>query len=104
MESPAVLQVPYIPPETVVTGAEETEQVGPVETEAEQVSLLHAPSVSPQEVSMGHSLPWPPWHSLPMEGPHHQSQHVGWVVGMHLVVWDCLGARLWRSGQAQQPK
>ncbi|XP_064896828.1 ankyrin-1 isoform X16 [Columba livia] len=26
VESPAVLQVPYIPPETVVTGAEETEQ------------------------------------------------------------------------------
>ncbi|XP_071655542.1 ankyrin-1 isoform X10 [Patagioenas fasciata] len=51
VESPAVLQVPYIPPETVVTGAEETEQVGPVETEAEQVSLLHAPSVSPQEPS-----------------------------------------------------
>ncbi|KAK2513196.1 Ank1 [Columba guinea] len=51
VESPAVLQVPYIPPETVVTGAEETEQVGPLETEAEQVSLLHAPSVSPQEPS-----------------------------------------------------
>ncbi|XP_017587678.1 PREDICTED: ankyrin-1 isoform X6 [Corvus brachyrhynchos] len=51
VESPAVLQVPCIPPETVVTRAEETEQVGPVETEAEQVSLLHAPSVSPQEPS-----------------------------------------------------
>ncbi|XP_074419927.1 ankyrin-1 isoform X2 [Larus michahellis] len=51
MESPAVLQVPCVPPETVVTRAEETEQVGPVETEAEQVSLLHAPSVSPQEPS-----------------------------------------------------
>ncbi|XP_068891445.1 ankyrin-1 isoform X3 [Aphelocoma coerulescens] len=51
VESPAVLQVPFIPPETVVTRAEETEQVGPVETEAEQVSLLHAPSVSPQEPS-----------------------------------------------------
>ncbi|XP_053905657.1 ankyrin-1 isoform X3 [Cuculus canorus] len=51
MESPAVLPVPCIPPETVVTRAEETEQVGPVETEAEQVSLLHAPSVSPQEPS-----------------------------------------------------
>ncbi|TRZ13364.1 hypothetical protein HGM15179_013751 [Zosterops borbonicus] len=51
VESPAVLQVPCIPPETVVTKAEETEQVGPVETEAEQVSLLHAPSVSPQEPS-----------------------------------------------------
>ncbi|KAM6106739.1 ankyrin-1-like [Pterocles gutturalis] len=49
--SPAVLQVPCVPPETVVTRAEETEQVGPVETEAEQVSLLHAPSVSPQEPS-----------------------------------------------------
>lgn len=60
MESPAVLQVPCVPPETVVTRAEETEQVGPVETEAEQVSLLHAPSVSPQEVSVRHSLPWPP--------------------------------------------
>ncbi|XP_056364804.1 ankyrin-1 isoform X4 [Oenanthe melanoleuca] len=51
VESPAVLQVPCIPPETVVTRAEEAEQVGPVETEAEQVSLLHAPSVSPQEPS-----------------------------------------------------
>ncbi|XP_054150403.1 ankyrin-1 isoform X7 [Melozone crissalis] len=51
VESPAVLQVPCVPPETVVTRAEETEQVGPVETEAEQVSLLHAPSVSPQEPS-----------------------------------------------------
>ncbi|XP_039943632.1 ankyrin-1 isoform X2 [Hirundo rustica] len=51
VESPAVLQVPCIPPETVVTRAEETEQVGPVETEAEQVSLLHAPSASPQEPS-----------------------------------------------------
>ncbi|KAM6235067.1 ankyrin-1 isoform 4-T4 [Porphyrio hochstetteri] len=51
VESPAVLQVPCIPPETVVTRAEETEQVGPVETEAEQVSQLHAPSVSPQEPS-----------------------------------------------------
>ncbi|XP_074708530.1 ankyrin-1 isoform X7 [Strix uralensis] len=51
VESPAVLQVPCIPPETVVTRVEETEQVGPVETEAEQVSLLHAPSVSPQEPS-----------------------------------------------------
>ncbi|XP_026718794.1 ankyrin-1 isoform X13 [Athene cunicularia] len=51
VESPAVLQVPCIPPETVVTRAEETEQVGPVETEAEQVSLLHVPSVSPQEPS-----------------------------------------------------
>jgi len=59
VESPAVLQVPCIPPETVVTRVEETEQVGPVETEAEQVSLLHAPSVSPQEVSMRHSLPQP---------------------------------------------
>lgn len=60
VESPAVLQVPCVPPETVVTRAEETEQVGPVETEVEQVSLLHAPSVSPQEVSMSYSLPWPP--------------------------------------------
>ncbi|XP_066193444.1 ankyrin-1 isoform X8 [Sylvia atricapilla] len=51
VESPAVPQVPCIPPETVVTKAEETEQVGPVETEAEQGSLLHAPSVSPQEPS-----------------------------------------------------
>ncbi|XP_051496931.1 ankyrin-1 isoform X15 [Apus apus] len=51
VESPAVLQVPCVPPETVVTRAEETEQVGPVETEPEQVSLLHAPSVSPQEPS-----------------------------------------------------
>ncbi|XP_041576419.1 ankyrin-1 isoform X13 [Taeniopygia guttata] len=51
VESPAVLQVPCVPPETVVTRAEETEQVGPVETEVEQVSLLHAPSVSPQEPS-----------------------------------------------------
>ncbi|KAM9266360.1 ankyrin-1 isoform 8-T8 [Morus bassanus] len=51
VESPAILQVPCVPPETVVTRAEETEQVGPVETEAEQVSLLHAPSVSPQEPS-----------------------------------------------------
>uniref|UniRef100_A0A8C3RGG0 Ankyrin-1 n=1 Tax=Cyanoderma ruficeps TaxID=181631 RepID=A0A8C3RGG0_9PASS len=51
VESPAVLPVPCIPPETVVTRAEETEQVGPVETEAEQVSQLHAPSVSPQEPS-----------------------------------------------------
>ncbi|KAF4802457.1 ankyrin-1 isoform X1 [Turdus rufiventris] len=50
-ESPAVPQVPCIPPETVVTRPEETEQVGPVETEAEQVSLPHAPSVSPQEPS-----------------------------------------------------
>lgn len=60
VESPAVLQVPCVPPETVVTRAEETEQVGPVETESEQVSLLHAPSVSPQEVSMRHSPPRPP--------------------------------------------
>nr|XP_021391579.1 ankyrin-1 isoform X6 [Lonchura striata domestica] len=51
VESPAVLQVPCVPPETVVTRAEETEQVGPVETEVEQVSLLHAPLVSPQEPS-----------------------------------------------------
>ncbi|XP_057240468.1 ankyrin-1 isoform X6 [Malurus melanocephalus] len=51
VESPAVLQVPCIPPETVVTRAEETEQVGSVEKEAEQVSRLHAPSVSPQEPS-----------------------------------------------------
>ncbi|KAM6395676.1 ankyrin-1 isoform 4-T4 [Rhynochetos jubatus] len=51
VESPEILQVPCIPPETVVTRAEETEQVGPVETEAEQVSQLHAPSVSPQEPS-----------------------------------------------------
>ncbi|XP_075031011.1 ankyrin-1 isoform X3 [Calonectris borealis] len=51
VESPAVLQVPCVPPETVVTRAEETEQVGPVETEAEQVSLLHASLVSPQEPS-----------------------------------------------------
>ncbi|OXB71480.1 UNVERIFIED_CONTAM: hypothetical protein H355_006986 [Colinus virginianus] len=50
-ESPAVPQVPCVPPETVVTKAEEPEQVGPVETEAEQGSLLHAPSVSPQEPS-----------------------------------------------------
>uniref|UniRef100_A0A8B9DHP0 Ankyrin-1 n=1 Tax=Anser cygnoides TaxID=8845 RepID=A0A8B9DHP0_ANSCY len=50
-ESPAVPQVPCIPPETVVTRAEEPEQLGPVETEAEQGSLLHAPSVSPQEPS-----------------------------------------------------
>lgn len=64
-ESAAVPQVPCIPPETVVTRAEEPEQLGPVETEAEQVSLLPAPSVSPQEVSMGHGLTWPPGHSLP---------------------------------------
>ncbi|XP_071435348.1 ankyrin-1 isoform X4 [Pithys albifrons albifrons] len=51
VESPAVLQIPCVPPETVVTRVEETEQVGPVETEAEQVSGLHAPSVSPQEPS-----------------------------------------------------
>ncbi|XP_029820858.1 ankyrin-1 [Manacus vitellinus] len=51
VESPAVLQVPCVPPETVVTRAEETEQVGPVETEAEQVSLLHAPSVPATETS-----------------------------------------------------
>ncbi|XP_069733469.1 ankyrin-1 isoform X6 [Phaenicophaeus curvirostris] len=51
VESPAVLPVPCIPPETVVTRAEEAEQARPVETEAEQVSLLHAPSVSPQEPS-----------------------------------------------------
>ncbi|XP_032059863.1 ankyrin-1 isoform X6 [Aythya fuligula] len=50
-ESAAVPQVPCIPPETVVTRAEEPEQLGPVETEAEQVSLLPAPSVSPQEPS-----------------------------------------------------
>ncbi|XP_065603240.1 ankyrin-1 isoform X6 [Cyrtonyx montezumae] len=50
-ESPAVPQVPCVPPETVVTRAEEPEQVGPVEAEAEQGSLLHAPSVSPQEPS-----------------------------------------------------
>lgn len=67
VESPAVLQVPCVPPETVVTRAEETEQVGPVETESEQVSLLHAPSVSPQEVSMRHSPPRPP-QALPTGG------------------------------------
>ncbi|XP_048783928.1 ankyrin-1 isoform X11 [Lagopus muta] len=50
-ESVAVPQVPCVPPETVVTRAEEPEQVGSVETEAEQGSLLHAPSVSPQEPS-----------------------------------------------------
>ncbi|XP_035200939.1 ankyrin-1 isoform X9 [Oxyura jamaicensis] len=50
-ESPAVPHIPCIPPETVVTRAEEPEQLGPVETEAEQVSMLHAPSVSPQEPS-----------------------------------------------------
>lgn len=51
-ESVAIPQVPCVPPETVVTRAEEPEQVGSVETEAEQGSLLHAPSVSPQEVSV----------------------------------------------------
>ncbi|XP_068776748.1 ankyrin-1 isoform X4 [Struthio camelus] len=51
VESPAILQVPRVPPETVVTRAEEPEQVGPIEAEVEQVSLLHAPSVSPQEPS-----------------------------------------------------
>ncbi|XP_031412614.1 ankyrin-1 isoform X6 [Meleagris gallopavo] len=50
-ESVAIPQVPCVPPETVVTRAEEPEQVGSVETEAEQGSLLHAPSVSPQEPS-----------------------------------------------------
>lgn len=108
VESPAVLQVPCVPPETVVTRAEETEQVGPVETEAEQVSLLHAPSVSPQEVSMRHSLPWPPEASPARGSPPSspQSQNVGWVVGMDLVVWGCPGnvVRLWRSGQAQHPQ
>lgn len=51
-ESAAVPQVPCVPPETVVTIAEESEQMGPVETEAEQGGLLPAPSVSPQEVSV----------------------------------------------------
>ena len=51
-ESTAVPQVPCVPPETVVTIAEESEQMGPVETEAEQGGLLPAPSVSPQEVSV----------------------------------------------------
>ncbi|XP_062452841.1 ankyrin-1 isoform X3 [Rhea pennata] len=50
-ESPAILQVPCVPPETVVTRAEEPEQVGPIEAEAEQVGLLHAPLVSVQEPS-----------------------------------------------------
>ncbi|XP_064353830.1 ankyrin-1 isoform X2 [Dromaius novaehollandiae] len=51
VESPAVLQIPHVPPETVVTRAEEPEQVGAIEAEAEQVSVLHAPSVPPQEPS-----------------------------------------------------
>lgn len=90
VESPAVLQVPCIPPETVVTRAEETEQVGPVETEAEQVSLLHAPSVSPQEVSMRYSLPWPP-PGIPCQGssPIITELKCGWVMGIDLVVQDC---------------
>ncbi|XP_032304796.1 ankyrin-1 isoform X6 [Coturnix japonica] len=50
-ESAAVPQVPCVPPETVVTRAEEPEPMGTVETEVEQGSLLHAPSVSPQEPS-----------------------------------------------------
>lgn len=78
VESPAVLQVPCVPPETVVTRAEETEQVGPVETEAEQVSLLHAPSVSPQEVSMRHSLPWPPPELVCVLGNGHRPGGTGW--------------------------
>ncbi|XP_072213310.1 ankyrin-1 isoform X3 [Excalfactoria chinensis] len=50
-ESAAVPQVPCVPPETVVTRAEEPEQVVSVETEVEQGSLLPVPSVSPQEPS-----------------------------------------------------
>lgn len=80
-ESPAVPQVPCIPPETVVTRAEEPEQLGPVETEAEQGSLLHAPSVSPQEVSVGHSLPWPLGHPLPGGPPFPVSPELKCEVG-----------------------
>ncbi|OXB62723.1 hypothetical protein ASZ78_010790 [Callipepla squamata] len=65
-ESPAVPQVPCVPPETVVTKAEEPEQVGPVETEAEQGSLLHAPSVSPQEVSVTQFQTMCPWGLFPV--------------------------------------
>ncbi|NXA55574.1 ANK1 protein, partial [Nothocercus julius] len=54
VESPAV---PQAPPETVVTRAEEPEQGGSVEAEGERVSLLQAPSVSPQEVSTARGSP-----------------------------------------------
>lgn len=70
MELPTILHVPCSTPETMVTRAEETEQVGPVETGADCV--LHTHSVSPQEWVMSstrHSLPRPPSASPTMGAP-----------------------------------